>query len=355
MKRICLSVIILIICTMLTCSACMTGETISEPSNTTEVNTFGNTSGNHANGAFVAVQGDWVYIILENYLDSSTRIVSKRSLDDTEETYWFNTAAGSLNVVGDELFYIDNASREVYKSQTDGKKRMGTSIESGSDFQVVGDWVYYLSFDDGSLFKARTDGKRKKRIMKDYSYNRYFYVDGNRIFYTTAWVSDDPMGLYSVGTNGKGKTALISEQAVRCFVVDKDWIYYVLVSPDSQITGIWKMRKDGSEKTKISEDVGTTTGDGGKINIADGWIYYCNIFDDIGIHKIRTDGTERTKLNDDITDNLCLAGDWIYYRVVVDSQQPKGDLYRVRKDGTDRQKVTIKDYVPQELPTYFEN
>jgi len=342
MKRVYLSLTLAIVFLLLTCAACSMDE------NNTGVITFGNTSGNHANDGIVAVQGDWVYIIIENYPGSYSNLICKRRLDDTEETYWSTNAGRYLNVVGDLLFYEDSSSSAVYISQTNGK---GNDVEIPnmdlrSGFQVVGDWIYYSSFSEDGFYKIRSDGKQKKKILEDTADN--FYVDSDKIIYWAAKRKNKPMGIYTVNLNGTEEKLLVSGIII-CFNVDGDWVYYAgasnSVTSNQSNSGIWKVRKDGSENTKITDDVGT-------INVTRGWIYYTSASDNSYLYKIRTDGTGKTKLNSNATDKINIAGDWIYYQII--NNNSSAELYQIRTDGTERQKVQLKNYVPEELPTFYE-
>lgn len=349
MNRGYLSIIITIVFLLLTCAACSMDEMMNNPDeNKMGVITFGNTSGNHANDGIVAVQGDWAYIIIENYPGSYSNLICKRRLDGTEETYWSTNAGRYLNVVGDLLFYEDSSSSAVYISQTNGK---GNDVEIPnmdlrSGFQVVGEWIYYSSFSGDGFYKIRSNGKQKKKILEDTAYN--FYVDSDKIIYWAAKRKNKPMGIYTVNLNGTEEKLLVSGIII-CFNADGDWVYYAgasnSVTPDPSNSGIWKVRKDGSENTKIADDVGT-------INVSEGWIYYTSASDNRCLYKIRTNGTGKTKLNSDATDKINIAGDWIYYQII--NKNSPAELYQIRTDGTERQKVQLKNYIPEELPTFYE-
>lgn len=350
MARKVIFVILSAITFILLFTACSFSETTGCPNeNKSGINTFGNTSGNQANGGLVAVQGEWVYFLLKDFPYEYSNLICKRNIDETEETYWRTNADFNLNVVGNWIYYYDINSFRMCKEQTngDGNYEEISNIDLGIDSQVVGDWIYYNSENRDGFYKIRTDGKRKKRIMKkDSCY--LFYVDSKKIFFTSHFMSADSQGLYSVDINGKGKTLLVPANIgdIACLNVDEDWVYYINFSsiPDNKNLGVWKVRKDGTEKTKITEDIGT-------INVADGWVYYANSNDNNSLYKIRTDGTEKTKLHSDTTDQINIAGEWIYYPIMK-SDGLRGDLYRIRTDGTDRQRVTLGSFIPEEPTAY---
>lgn len=69
--------------------------------------------------------------------------------------------------------------------------------------------------------------------------------------------------------------------------IDDRWLYFTINKPDYK-NEIYKMKKDGSYKVKISDI------DGNNLNIIDGWIY-CNGNRELDFYKISTDGTGRYK------------------------------------------------------------
>ena len=105
-----------------------------------------------------------------------------------------------------------------------------------------------------------------------------------------------------------------------------DWIYYLNIDDDKK--KIYKIRIDGSDRTRVNEDSSWL------LNVVGDWIYYLNIDDDKKIYKVRTDGRGRTKVNDDRSGDLNVVGDWIYYANFDDNK-----IYKVRTDGSGRQEV----------------
>lgn len=116
-------------------------------------------------------------------------------------------------------------------------------------------------------------------------------------------------------------------------VQDGKWIYYVEVD-DNEPVGISKVKTNGKKKQKI----------------ADGYMYYLNIIDNNiycleydedkdqnNLIKIKTNGKEKEILARDIEEAQIIAIDkWIYY-------YKNQNLYRVKLNGTDRQKVSNKE------------
>lgn len=64
-------------------------------------------------------------------------------------------------------------------------------------------------------------------------------------------------------------------------------------------------------------------------------IYYITLSDDNKIYKMRTNGTKKTKLSEDQSYTINIAGDWIYYQNMSDDGKP----YKMRPHGSERQIV----------------
>jgi hypothetical protein len=59
---------------------------------------------------------------------------------------------------------------------------------------------------------------------------------------------------------------------------------------------------DNNEANLVNDDADNSkaeVAEPGEYDLPEGWIYYSNFDDDNAIYRIRTDGSERTKLNDD--------------------------------------------------------
>ena len=106
-----------------------------------------------------------------------------------------------------------------------------------------------------------------------------------------------------------------------------DWLYYSFTGQN----GIFKMKSDGSEQTKLCNDIASY------INVVDDWIYYCNNNgnDYFHIYKIRTDGSDRTNLNNEQSNFPNVVGNWIYYINVKDKSKP----YKIQIDGNNKTKL----------------
>jgi len=120
--------------------------------------------------------------------------------------------------------------------------------------------------------------------------------------------------------------------------IQGDWIYY-------RNNGIWKIRTDGTEKQKLTDDIVAY------INVIGDWIYYNGRdFDEteINIRRIRTDGTQKANLNNVNSWYVTVIGDWIYYLQTTFDEygyMMGGDIYKTKTDGTEVKQLTNSGYI----------
>lgn len=222
--------------------------------------------------------------------------LQKTKISD-DATYYLTVADGWVYYNGGTL--ADNGTTlnnvSFYKVRADGseKTKLGNDVISG--IIVIDNWIYYLGDDTGTICKMRTDGS-DNILVHD--------VDGD----------------------------------VELFTVADGWIYYfskALFDP-----GIYKIRTDGSEETRLSSD-DFNLFDSVAADVADGWIYYCSNDDD-HLYRIRMDGSDRTKLSDDTAEYLTVADGWIYYyggALDADGESIDSGYYKMRTDGSGKTKI----------------
>lgn len=68
------------------------------------------------------------------------------------------------------------------------------------------------------------------------------------------------------------------------------------------------------------------------LNVAGDWIYYSNASDENKLYKIKTDGTNKTKISDETALFIQVAGDWVYY-----ANNSSEQIIKVKTDGSERQ------------------
>ena len=132
------------------------------------------------------------------------------------------------------------------------------------------------------------------------------YKDGGRV------TIDDPT---NSGTEGNLQCNYLNGGIA---VSDGTWVYYQ--SNDAQ--SIYKMRLDGSDKTKLNDDPSSSLG------LIDGVIYYRTAS---GVYSIDADGGNQKNIFMGTVEDMKIADGRIYFK----SAEDKLHLYSMAMDGTD--------------------
>lgn len=114
-------------------------------------------------------------------------------------------------------------------------------------------------------------------------------------------------------------------------VQDGNWIYYIEIDDDEPV-GICKVKNNGKKVKKVAE------GEFSELNIIDNYIYCIERSDGKdNLIKMKTNGKNKEILARDIDNEQITATDkWVYY-------YKNSYLYRVKLNGTDREKISERD------------
>jgi hypothetical protein len=340
----------------------------------------------------------------------------------------------------DEWIYYAYGTDGIYKIQIDGTQHEKINDDYATFLQVHDGWLYY-SCDNGEFVRAQLDGSDRTVLLR--GIDAYgITVEGEWIYCTIDDRNDGidirygGLQIIKMRIDGTEKVCLLSGFSEA--VVAEDWIYYCQANWTTYEGGVYRIRKDGSEKTLIyadmaynlildgeylyyhmeryenayyDEDEGWGSAviaesalcriktDGknrstlasnditGQFFVQDGWIYYLTggpyfvnheTFYEGAVYKVYFDGTQQQKLFE--TDvplmNPTAAGDWVYFRltnaeidgngneVYTYSDADNINLYKVKKDGTEAQRVNLygededtstQDEQPQDVTDYVSN
>ncbi|MCL2693568.1 MAG: DUF5050 domain-containing protein [Oscillospiraceae bacterium] len=208
----------------------------------------------------------------------------------------------------------------------------------GIEAVTDGDWIYYsllqfggyvLADHESFLYRKRGDGSDEELIYSTFSGIRNLNAEGDWIYFT--------------GLKEGITWALVLEDGF----------------DDKEYLSLYRIRTDGTEMTPLAGGQGFNY-----MYVLDGWIYYGDYFDgdrmtgdgSWGMYRVRTDGTEKTLLTSNPHQPdwvINIIGDWIYY---YDGNS--GDNYKIRRDGTDKQKIAKTDKLSRIIIdgwSYFED
>jgi len=155
---------------------------------------------------------------------------------------------------------------------------------------------------------------------------------GDWIYYSNY---DDGEKLYKKRINGTEKTKL-NDDVSRCINVIGDWIYY----RDNKSI-LYKIHTNGTQHTKMTFAYNDSCL---YVNVVGNWIYYINNDEsenDVGIiSKIHIDGTQKTELNEYNSLLINVVNDWIYYTTSnLSASGLSSSLYKIRTNGTEKIKL----------------
>ena len=235
------------------------------------------------------------------------------------------------------------------KMRSDGSKKQYVGWGSWN-INIVDDWIYF-----SCRYRMRLDGTEVTDLSDNFG--DFVTIRDGWIYYADL---DDDGKLYRMRVDGSGQELLASDRC-RSINLIEDWIYYA--GYNSEGWGIYRIRTDGTDRERLRDGGGCLQivdgeiyiGSGGMIfrvlsdwvhmeividyesaklsafNIADGWIYYSSW--EGGIFRVRLDGTDRQKLsNDKDVDRIVIVEDWIFfYRWDANDRK----IYRMRLDGSD--------------------
>jgi len=269
-------------------------------------------------------------------------------LQDTSEV----KAVGQADVVSEDI--VEELLQKYGNSN--GNLKDGEYKYSGSGLVATqGAWDYYSNY--RGLYKVKKDGNESILLNVDSNSIISGYdakitksninVFGEWIYYESVanWMdvgADYEVaiteGIYKLKTDGTGKTKICSDDA-REMMVMGEWIYY---SNYSDKNSLYKIKVDGTSRTKIADDSSKI------INISGNYIYYIkyqiagypNYTTDLC--KIKVDGTENIKIPcDEKIQFLIVEGDFIYYSAYIDDKEPaKGmSIFKMKTDGTGKVKL----------------
>lgn len=167
---------------------------------------------------------------------------------------------------------------DLYRINVDGTgmTMVNPAEEYFFDYSIDDDgWIYYLTageFEDEKglqLWRMHHDGKIKQQVMQDIGW--VIDYSKSEIFYTE--VDDDYVGnIYAISFFGSDKRKVVECEALFSFLkVIGDWVYYI---DTGENPGVYKVKTDGSERTRISILSGLEYT---HLVVIDNWLTYLSI------------------------------------------------------------------------------
>jgi hypothetical protein len=250
----------------------------------------------------------------------------------------------------------------IYRIRNDGTQKTKLSNDDAWNLFILDDWIYYGNWNvGGRLYRVRTDGTSRIRLSDQVV--THINVAEDQIFFINR---SSNHRIYRIGTNGGGLTR-ITEDRADSLVLSSGWLYYPNLSSNSRL---YKIRTDGNERTRVVDthvrsinviepwivfsgfrgDIWRVKPDGTgltriigqlgiRVNVSNGRIFYTVSGDNHQVYSINLNGTDLRRVVSG-TDGGSIAGSWMYFLTISPERgTPPQWTYRVRLDGTQRERV----------------
>lgn len=212
--------------------------------------------------SILRVIGDWIYYTDSDQDYGGIQTICKIKTDETDKKEIVRGVFHDIAVDNGSVYYVlvdlsnnvFTSTNVIYKINTDGTGKITLIDDKNglySNLIVSGDWIYYLS--NYTVYKMKTDGTKmikvgpsKDRIVRE------FNVAGNWIYYAGAG-SEGPGFLYKMKIDGTANVVLDNNasQSENMNIVG-NWIYYNEDNTLKNTNIFYKIKTDGTEKTKVN-------------------------------------------------------------------------------------------------------
>jgi|GEM_PF-857881 len=305
----------------------------------------GNSTGNITNGGLAAISGDWIY-----YAGNDDKLYKIRT-NGTGKTKLSDDKARFINVINGYVYYSNESDMKkagvttagkLYRIKTDGTGREMLSEDATEDINVVGNIVYYIGSNTGitkQIFRINTNGTSRTVLRRD-GPNYGLAVVGGQAYYTRFSFSN-PTGDYKFkisARDGTGGVKAVEDKLSNAsldnsFQIIGSWIYYSgRGDRNTGLDNFYRVKTDGTGRELLLGDGWNWIGRGAA-NVVGNSIFFADNKNGRSLYRIGLDGQNKTRLTNDRVHQICVVGSWIYY------MDDKDDIFRVRTNGNDRQKV----------------
>ncbi|MCL1858157.1 MAG: DUF5050 domain-containing protein [Oscillospiraceae bacterium] len=234
-----------------------------------------------------------------------------------------------------DLAFVLSGTEKQFEIDWDGVNN-AISLTSGKPYTPVGGEMTLKEIKENKIPKPTTskiylDGEEVNFTVYNIDGNNYFKLRDVMQTFDVYVGYDDKTKTITLDTSNTYTEEEKNFDEIKSFTTTSnvDWIYYRGICPNE---GLYKMRTDGTEKTKLDDEKGLDI-----INVVGDWIYYTSEY--CKLNKIKTNGKEKTLLSSDVWSSINIVGDWIYY--IGRDDNYNNNIYKMRTNGTGKVKLDI--------------
>lgn len=240
---------------------------------------------------------------------------------------------------------VDGAS--VYGNSNSNISNGGYAAANGNYSYIRSSKIYKETKEANYYYIYRTykNGSAKKQIVNNAAEEPYINVVGKYMYYVGIYDSGNRHGIYRVKTDGTEKTRLISNYGYNPIIVKDNYLYYIKESVNSNYDEVMALRRYSlSTKKTVSTLYTTSSRVIENMSLSGDYIYIvANGYDNSIIYKINTKTKKRTtvykyksgkKEESYIEDMVYYKGN-IYYTVYNDK-----DSYNENDDTCEVYKIS---------------
>ncbi len=229
-------------------------------------------------GGFL-IDNEWIYF--EDIAEGSDTVdLFRMNISDYSIEYICESPSGSSRIYNNYMYFGNEYKMDL--NTLSPIQIFDKSVASGYTVNIVDDYIFFYDVYNGNegLYKMTLDGQNVSQIYAGRA--DYMLVDGDWIYFQN---QNEHHDLYKMRTDG-GEIQPLPGEDIRHINSDEEWLYcdaYI-----DYVTGIYRIKKDGSEYQLLVECEGRTQ----QICIINDWIYYSFIKDDDEIwRRMKLDGT----------------------------------------------------------------
>lgn len=227
---------------------------------------------------------------------------------------------------GDEIYY---SSTGIWRYNAGGKDDK-ISEDEAFYLNYHDGWIYYSNLsDNGKLYRIRTNGSGKEALsnMRTESID----IVGDTVYFATTVLGGEDetpaIGIYRLGPEGD-PTKIITVNAEHISVLGNN-IYFVDKGNGYKLCFV---KKDGTGLTVVTDEFIHA------YDVADDWIYCAGRE---SIYKMRKDGSSKTLLSNTGATSILVVGGSVYYNYlsVIEQEDGSSAFMSMQTDGTGVKKL----------------